>query len=138
MKMRTPPKLATWLLEHFYRGANRDSLVGDLLEEYQQGRTHVWYWNQILSAIALSNVQFFRFKLWIALLYVGYFCCEIVVGVTVVSSIGDWGRISSLKGWQIPEAITISFVLPVVAAWIAFKILRRIRQLRQKPALRLF
>jgi hypothetical protein len=31
--------------------ANREALAGDLLEQYQQGRSTAWYWRQVLVAI---------------------------------------------------------------------------------------
>jgi len=51
MRLRTPPQLATWLLRHAGPRYRRDSLVGDLFEEYQRGRSRGWYWQQTLSAL---------------------------------------------------------------------------------------
>jgi hypothetical protein len=49
-----PPRLATWVLEHFVSGPRRESLVGDLLEQYPRRRSAVWYWRQVLAAIVGS------------------------------------------------------------------------------------
>jgi hypothetical protein len=47
----TPPALATWLLNNFTSGPNSESLIGDLIERYQQKRSDAWYWRQTVVAI---------------------------------------------------------------------------------------
>ena len=42
--------LATWMLEHL-TGSNQEALSGDLLEEFQGGRSITWYWRQVLIAV---------------------------------------------------------------------------------------
>jgi hypothetical protein len=54
MRRREPPATATWLLEHFSPGKRNEALAGDLLEEFQNGRTAGWYWSQVLVAVALG------------------------------------------------------------------------------------
>jgi hypothetical protein len=54
MKRIEPPATATWLLEHFSPGKRNEALAGDLLEEFQNGRTAGWYWSQVLGAVALG------------------------------------------------------------------------------------
>jgi hypothetical protein len=50
--VKTPPRLATWLLERLTPGSNVDALAGDLFEEYQRRRSVRWYWQQTAIAIA--------------------------------------------------------------------------------------
>jgi hypothetical protein len=52
-----PPRVATWLLERFVEGPRRESLVGDLLEQYSQGRSTAWYWRQVVTAIVTSAAR---------------------------------------------------------------------------------
>lgn len=52
--MREEPTLAAWLLKHFVAKKQRESLLGDLFEEYQAGRTYCWYWRETLVAICIS------------------------------------------------------------------------------------
>ena len=68
MSVRTPPRMATWLLKHLGPRYCRDSLIGDLFEEYQQGRTRAWYWRQSGVAVLLGmRVQLPKFVLNVVL-----------------------------------------------------------------------
>lgn len=51
MTSREVPVVASWLLKKFVRGAHSESLLGDLLEEYQTGRAPGWYWWETLVAL---------------------------------------------------------------------------------------
>jgi hypothetical protein len=53
--MRTPPRLATFLLHRL--GEGNDALAGDLDEEYRAGRSRSWYWRQVCAAIVLGTLR---------------------------------------------------------------------------------
>lgn len=53
--MRKPPPYATRLLLRL--GPQDESYIGDLVEEYGSGRSRVWYWRQVLTAILLTSVR---------------------------------------------------------------------------------
>ena len=53
--MRKLPVLATALLQRL--GPADESFVGDLVEEYNAGRSRTWYWRQVLSAVVLGSVR---------------------------------------------------------------------------------
>jgi hypothetical protein len=57
MKPATTIPLATWMLEHLTFGHNHEALSGDLLEEFQAGRSQGWYWRQVLIAIGIGARQ---------------------------------------------------------------------------------
>jgi len=52
MRSLQPPSGPTWLLNRF--GHRNDTLIGDLIEEYGQGRSVAWYWEQVLVAIVVD------------------------------------------------------------------------------------
>jgi hypothetical protein len=51
MRQLEPPRLAAWLLKHFGCSPNNAAVIGDLDERYRSGRSHFWYWQQVLVAI---------------------------------------------------------------------------------------
>ena len=54
MKTSQPPILATRLLERLASGPHGDAILGDLIEQYRQGRSAAWYWRQVLLAILVG------------------------------------------------------------------------------------
>lgn len=60
MTSRPPPKVATWLLQKFLYGRHVESVLGDLMQLYRQGRSRAWYWNQVLRAILAGTVEGMR------------------------------------------------------------------------------
>jgi hypothetical protein len=57
MSTPNPPRLASWLLERFVSGPTRESLIGDVAEQWRHGRSAGWYWRQVLTAIILSAAR---------------------------------------------------------------------------------
>ena len=54
MKPTTPPSLATRLLESLVPQRTSEALLGDLIEQYQGGRSRTWYWQQVILALVIS------------------------------------------------------------------------------------
>lgn len=54
MSAAPPPRLASWLLRRLADGPTRESLIGDIDEQFARGRTSSWYWRQALSAILVG------------------------------------------------------------------------------------
>ena len=57
MRDQQPPRVATWLAQRLMSGPRRESLLGDLIEQYRQGRSGIWYWRQVLGAILVGTVH---------------------------------------------------------------------------------
>lgn len=51
MSSSRPPRLASWLVRRFAGGPQRESLIGDLNEQFARGRSSGWYWRQVVSAL---------------------------------------------------------------------------------------
>ena len=66
MTQKQPPRIATWMLKHFGSGANKDAVLGDLAEQYQQKEDGMWYWRQVLKAIPISFFKEIWGHKWIA------------------------------------------------------------------------
>jgi hypothetical protein len=60
MSASQPPRLASWLLHHLASSPQRESLAGDLIERYHQGRSAAWYWRQVLAAILAGRIRDIR------------------------------------------------------------------------------
>ncbi len=45
------PSVANWLLRRFVGGPMRESLIGDIDEQFARGRSASWYWRQVMPAI---------------------------------------------------------------------------------------
>ena len=51
------PRVATWLADRFLTTRKRESLIGDLMEQYREGRSAAWYWSQVLRAIVAGTTD---------------------------------------------------------------------------------
>jgi peptidoglycan/LPS O-acetylase OafA/YrhL len=60
MKASRPPVIATWLLDRFGASPQIETIAGDLLEQYQQGRSRLWYWREVITAILMGAWSEFR------------------------------------------------------------------------------
>jgi hypothetical protein len=54
MTSSRPPRLADWLLLRLASGPRRQSLIGDLHEQYGRGRSAAWYWRQTVKTILVG------------------------------------------------------------------------------------
>ena len=52
MRASQPPRVATWLLKHFGCSPNNEAVLGDLVEQYRQRQSRIWFWKQVLIALA--------------------------------------------------------------------------------------
>jgi hypothetical protein len=84
MKSASPPKLASWLLHHQVGGYRAESLVGDLTEEYADGRGDRWYWGQVLFAVARSYRRALRLHGVRVLIAVALGWCALLMGVVLL------------------------------------------------------
>jgi hypothetical protein len=55
-----PPRFASWLLQRFAFGPQRESLIGDIVEQYEQGRSSTWYRRQVLVTVFIGATTLVR------------------------------------------------------------------------------
>jgi hypothetical protein len=133
--MRQPPRFATWLLNRLDCGNNVESLLGDIIESYRQGRSDAWYWRQVLRAVLMSAYHHIRSHKLLALraIVVGY-----VVSASLMYSTGALvsrfvagdkallillplcGGCSAAGGWLVSRSHPPSMVVAYIAfCWAA-------------------
>lgn len=138
MITRYPPKLATWLLTRFCYGSRKDSLIGDLHEQFAAGKTEAWYWRQSLLGLATSAVSFARAEgpAFIAALVTAWLVMAtyFAVNLLYVQSIPVWGKVLrdhlDMRGFLLAIFVvdtSIRFAMFVFAGWIAARLQPRHR-----------
>lgn len=88
MTVRKPPAFAAWLLKRFVSCYRAESLLGDLFEEYQTGRTPSWYWREVIAVLLVSARRSIRrvlssFAVKVVVMLIGQLV--LIVGMLVVS-----------------------------------------------------
>ncbi len=76
MKPTNPPSLPTKLLELLVPQRTSEALLGDLIEQYESGRSRTWYWQQVILALVISAGREARTRKLQAIraVTVGYLC----------------------------------------------------------------
>lgn len=131
---KKPPALATWLLEHFHPGEKNHPLEGDLAEEFGNGRGSIWYWRQVLAAVAIALAATVR-EHWPAMVFAALWTAPIpALDIFVLRKIGmtpffaqRWGLAWPLSticdlGLTIAWAILyiwLGLALSLLAHWMA-------------------
>jgi hypothetical protein len=54
VKPPNPPSLATKLLESLVPQRTSEALLGDLIEQYEAGRSRTWYWQQVVLTLVIT------------------------------------------------------------------------------------
>jgi hypothetical protein len=60
MTHRQPPRGPKWLLDHLVSGRHRESLIGDLDEQFADRQSAVWYARQVVAAILIGVLRDIR------------------------------------------------------------------------------
>jgi hypothetical protein len=80
MTPHKPPRLAHALLK--WIGCHNDPLVGDLEEQFQNGRSRRWYWAQVIGIAISRSIHDLRYA-------AGVILASVMVATGV--SVGWWG-----------------------------------------------
>ena len=89
--MTAPPRLAMLLLDRL--APPDEELAGDLVEEYQSGRSRAWFWRQVLIAIAVGAARSARIqsRRTVGAILVGWFLSAVgeVAFARAIESLAD-------------------------------------------------
>ena len=134
MSRHGPPKLAKWTLKHF--GSSDEALVGDLIEEYSQGRSAAWYWRQVLIAVLIGcGNQVRRHKLltvravivgWAAW-YISWYAVNLPVYKLYAKVLAVLGLHPSSFLWRQPYTYPLLF-LPLVGGFLSGWLVARLHR----------
>jgi hypothetical protein len=103
MKLRRPPAIAAWLIER------NSPLAGDLLEEFQRGKSRGWFWRQALAAVAAGCERNIR----VSRLYLRAYLIGVAAQVAVVLAVRQF--LPSLLSSYWPILFVATIRLPVLA-----------------------
>jgi hypothetical protein len=125
MSLTNPPRLATWLLERLSSGYHRESLVGDLFEQYARGRTRFWYWRQVLVAIFVAGKRAGAPRLLNTVRRVFFhLTAEVSVVLGIVTIIDEFRRTHAFREMWRP-AFTGTVALLATISLLGFMLSRR-------------
>ena len=137
MIKRSPPALATWLLAHFASEYQRDSLAGDLIEQFHLGRSRWWYWKQVIAALVVSGAKVLRPALAVS---VGRILLRVAAesaAVTgLVSLLYELRRVDSPADFFRPALIAGVVLLASIASLGLHASIAGGRRKRQHPAIK--
>jgi len=123
MRSTQPPKMATWLLKQFGCSPNNDAVIGDLTEQYRQGKTSSWYWKQTLIAIVRSVFREIGGHKWLIFraIAVGWMMLALFDFATHVQVIGHPYVLSFHPVLQFIVSI-LNLILMVASGWTVARI----------------
>jgi len=144
MKQTASIALATWMLEHLTPQPYDKALSGDLLEEFQSGRSAGWYRRQVVFAITVrlfnksrDSALLLAFSTTWSMLYPAWqflaWKSGLAQAMIVRSRSLDWPYSSLL-------ALVGDFLSPILCIWIGFFVylLLRREKTQQLTCLRMF
>jgi hypothetical protein len=118
---------ATWLLKRFGAGHYSESITGDLIEQYGQGRSRSWYWKQVVLAILIPRTNAMQMRPWIAAkTLILRVAIEVPIVLGIITIIDQSRRSHGLQEMLSPPFLaTISLLLAV--SLMALALLRNTR-----------
>jgi hypothetical protein len=94
------PAVAHWLLTWFVGGPMRESIIGDIEEQFVRGRSSSWYWRQVLVAIVGGLQGDLRERPYSLILSVIVAAALIVAWVESTSLVYEWALHRWLDAWN--------------------------------------
>jgi hypothetical protein len=98
MSERLPPKIAAWLLRKWGSRYHAESLAGDLIEQYREGRSRAWYWKQAAAAVSVAQARAIRASASAAGRLLARLIAEAAAVLSIVVVVDQARRAHSLAG----------------------------------------
>jgi hypothetical protein len=111
MSGRTPPALALWLLERCGSGSHAESLAGDLIEQYRQGRSLGWLCRQVAMALGVALLRICSALPWMSVARVALRLAAKAAAVLAITAIVEQNRRNPVCG----AAVHLGFIATVAA-----------------------
>jgi hypothetical protein len=134
MSKREPPKPALWLLKLWGSPYHSESLAGDLIEQYREGRSRAWVWRQVIVAIAAARVRFVRSMPWTAICAMLSRLFAEVAAVLALTVIVDQVRRTHSLGQMMTHTFIGTLAVLITMATAAFLLSLRTHRRRQTHA----
>jgi hypothetical protein len=121
MRSTRPPKIPRWLLRHFGSSPKNDAVIGDLDEQYQRGRSLLWYWRQVLLAIVEGFVAEIRLHKLLAIraLFIGNL---FKIVTTYLLDLVTRYLARHRHAWETPNLLFSSLVVTILLCAISARI----------------
>ena len=107
-----PPRLASCLLRRLVGGPTRESLIGDIDQQFARGRTSSWYWRQVLLAILVDVARGFRHHKPLAIRSVILTLAVVIAWVECTWMLYLWVDDKWVNAWANRSAILFEFWVP--------------------------
>jgi len=117
MSSRRAPWFACLLLRQLARTTFSESLEGDLLEEFAAGRSRLWFWGQVLAAMAEQVRTLARRRTAVVLAATAFFVLSLGVIAPATYPVMNWVR--AAEPWQTPLMLCWLMGVPFLLGGIA-------------------
>jgi hypothetical protein len=131
---RVPPKLALWLLKSWGSPYHRESLAGDLIEQYQEGRSRAWCWRQVAVAILAARARSVRAMPWAAMCRMPSRLFAEVAAVLALTVIADQARRTHTLAHVLSESFIATVAALITMAMVGFLVSTRVGKRKRTPA----
>jgi hypothetical protein len=106
------PRVASWLLRRLAGGSNRESLIGDLDEQFARGRSSWWYWRQVVSAVLVGVAMDLRDHPWLAIRSVVLTSAIVILWVESTWALYLWVSKEWVYQWVNSSVVLFEFWIP--------------------------
>jgi hypothetical protein len=131
---RVPSKLALWLLKSWGSKYHGESLAGDLIEQYQEGRSRAWWWWQVAAAILAARARSVRAMPWAARCRMLSRLFAEAAAVLALTVIVDQARRTHSLAHMLTESFIGTVAALITLAMIGFLVSTRAVRRRRTPA----